>query len=309
MNPLSRSPTVRLTALVLIAAALAGCKHKQRWEVVYFEIEAVPIEVPIADYKLKHPVDIEDFTFSAKRVERETVGEPNAAPLPQRLALVRSLGPTANPGDDCTGFFVSKRDFLTARHCVPKSPAPPEIDVDLGKQVGTKRAKCSRFPSPETWKDWAICTLGEDIDLGDTFALTRCAPRPATKVVITGFCELIEQQGAGPRPVSAASAANSGVLEILERQGGFLPARPELGQGTSACPLDSGGPAFIPERLTRLGNHYTPSGSVRVFGIISGIGKCPEGEAKRTCIAPTTDESFVSFLREKTGLMIRECSE
>lgn len=302
---------IQLAVLGSIAVALASCKQRKRWGVAYFEIEATPLEFPITEYKLKHPVAINSFKFSARRVERATVDEPNATPPPQRLAIVYSLGAKAGDGDNCTGFFISKRDFLTARHCVPKEAKDQEIeeiDVDLGT-LGTQKAKCSRSPGPDTWQDWAICSFAIDLDLGDTFALTKCAPKPNTKIVIMGFCELAES-GTSSSTIKPAKVPNAGVLEALAPEEGFLPATPPKGR-TSACPLDSGGPAFIPEQLTQLGDQYTPSGKIRVFGIISAIGRCPPGQSGRTCIAPTTDQSFLSFLNDhKAGTAtVLECDE
>lgn len=300
MNLSSNYLILRLMVLALIITAIAGCKPKRKWEVAYFEIEAKPIETPIAEYKLRHPVDTGSFEFSFKRVQ---VDDPNAAAPPQKLAIVYSVGAKDGDWDDCTGFFVSKRDFLTARHCVPvpeKDSESSEISVSFG-QAGNKPARCFRsgLPVTEDWKDWAICSFGEDLNLGDTFTLTTCPPKPATKVMIMGFCKLVIQEGTPYYTSARAETPNAGVLEALSPAEGFLPAQPLDGESTQACPLDSGGPAFIPESLTKVGDRYTPSGKIRVFGIISGPGKCPSGEKKRTCIAPTTDASFLSFLEEK----------
>ena len=300
MNLLFNNLTLRLMALALIVTAIAGCNPKRKWEIAYFEIEAKPIKIPIAEYDLRHPVD-GSFKFGFRRVIK--VNPPNATP-PQKLAVVYSEGSKDGEAGDCTGFFISKRDFLTARHCVPlpeKDSEAAEISVSFG-QAGNKPARCFRSgqpPGAEDWKDWAICSFGEDLNPGDSFTLTTCPPKPQTKVMIMGFCELIRQEGTPYYTYVRAATPNAGVLEALSPVGGFLPAQPLDGETTKACPLDSGGPAFIPESLTKVGNLYTPSGSIRVFGIISGPGKCPEGERQRTCIAPTTDTNFLAFLEQK----------
>jgi len=298
---------MRFVVLAVIVAALAGCKHRKHWGTKYFEIHATPLDFPVTEYKLKHP-DIGSFDYIAQ------VKDPDAILPSQRLAIVYVLGDGGSVDDNCTGFFVSKRDFLTAGHCVKDSSPNPSVDVDLGAKLGTRTAKCSVFPAPPSVKsqDWAICSFGEDLDLGETFALTKCAPKPNDQVVITGFCQVNQQAGVSAESITPAKTPNAGVLEMLAPEQGFLPGQPLPGRSTSGCPLDSGGPAFLPEQLTRRSdNFYVLSGKTRVFGVVADIGICPPGQNNRTCIAPTTDPSFLSFLNDhKTGAVdILDCSE
>jgi hypothetical protein len=208
----------------------------------------------------------------------------------QKIPLLWSHGSNGGQGDDCTGFFVSKKDFLTARHCVPRNPET-KITIDLGDDRGNIKGKCVRFPGErDDAKDWAICNLEDNLAEGE-FPLARCAPKPDTLAVIMGFCQVEELE----KGEEIEIILNAGVVQLMEAEGGFLPAKLVA---ISGCPINSGGVAFVSNLEEPSKGFFISSGAVSVVGVISSIGVCPESEPMRTCIAPVGNSEFLDFLDE-----------
>ncbi len=212
-------------------------------------------------------------------VETETSTESLVGGVPVAQCAFPSV---VQVGGGCTGTLVTSEVVVTAEHC--RSGMRPQGDGTLRSAVGfgerqgrLDQVGATCVPVPQTGtqgSDTMFCVLDEAVDYPPTPIAYGCEVdnelRPGRSVTLVGFgLTSFQNRGSGGIKRWTQTTIQDLVIDSQGQRVQRAPAGTPASQtgvaliGTptnSACPGDSGGPAFV--RLD--------DGSYRVFGNVSG---------------------------------------
>lgn len=187
------------------------------------------------------------------------------------LPVVLTTRNSPESDDDCTGFFVTEKGFLTAGHCLGTDTTvylnPKGINAPGMNNFTMRSATCRVLEDNTSGIDWAICNLdGSAYVSGPFLKLAKCESLPK-KVRVFGLAGGTLQK---------SNFKTGSVSKFLQLTG--------VTPGDNIRPGDSGAPA------TRIG----ASGStIDVVGIVSEIGSC----SAPACVSLTITKSFEAFVK------------